>query len=152
MADVLVIGYGNPLRGDDGAGWAIAAQLRLLDVASKCEIRTCHQLMPELAADFGEFGAVILIDASAEQEAGTLAIRELAPVAAAGLQVFSHHVTPEALLTMCAELHGRAPRAWLLTIGGKDFGFSEEVSPELAPTISDAVRAIAQIIRTLEEC
>ena len=44
----LIIGYGNPLRGDDGIGPAAAALLAG-DAADGAEVLACHQLLPELA-------------------------------------------------------------------------------------------------------
>jgi Ni,Fe-hydrogenase maturation factor len=44
--NVLVIGYGNPLRGDDRVGWVVAERLR--EVAGVTAVTT-HQLLPEHA-------------------------------------------------------------------------------------------------------
>ncbi|MBW7939884.1 MAG: hypothetical protein H3C63_14095, partial [Candidatus Omnitrophica bacterium] len=50
MNRVLVIGFGNPLRGDDGFGWEVAGQLeRRLSQESSVHILTPIQLAPELA-------------------------------------------------------------------------------------------------------
>ena len=50
----LVIGIGNPLRGDDGVG-----PLR----AEQAGGRSVHQLTPELAAELPELEAVLFIEA-----------------------------------------------------------------------------------------
>ncbi len=46
---VLVIGYGNALRGDDGAGPAAAAALRDQLPLRIADVRFFHQLLPELS-------------------------------------------------------------------------------------------------------
>jgi hydrogenase maturation protease len=44
-AQPLLIGIGNPLRSDDGLGWAVAEQLSQ-DGDTDCNIHTVHQLTP----------------------------------------------------------------------------------------------------------
>ena len=61
---VLVIGYGNALRTDDGIGWHVAE--RLADDARLDGVMVIqrHQLTPELALDISRADLVVLIDAS----------------------------------------------------------------------------------------
>ena len=55
MKKTLVIGYGNTLRSDDGVGVWIAGQLAVLHLPN-VDVRTCHQLFPELSSDFVSYG------------------------------------------------------------------------------------------------
>jgi hydrogenase maturation protease len=64
--DVLIIGYGNPLRSDDGVGWQAAELLTDDPRLADAQILACHQLTPELAEDVSRAGFVVLIDASTE--------------------------------------------------------------------------------------
>ena len=50
----LIIGYGNPLRSDDGFGWHAGRLLAQALAGQEAEVITCHQLTPELADGFGE--------------------------------------------------------------------------------------------------
>ena len=63
----LVIGIGNPLRGDDGVGWWLterAEQLpRATSTGSPLLVRTVQQLTPELAAELTAARRVLFIDA-----------------------------------------------------------------------------------------
>ena len=72
LTALLVIGYGNALRTDDGVGWHAARLLagdpRLADVVVVAE----HQLAPELAFDLSLASLVVLLDASTETPAGTV--------------------------------------------------------------------------------
>ena len=85
---VLVIGYGNPLREDDGIGWRVVEEIEngeivgVLQSLGNCQLETVavHQLLPELAGDVSEAELVIFVDASVEGKPGTIAVRELAPV------------------------------------------------------------------------
>ena len=51
MARILIVGYGNPLRFDDGLGWRAAEELsqRLSPPEIEVEVIVRHQLTPELA-------------------------------------------------------------------------------------------------------
>ena len=66
MARALIIGYGNPLRGDDGLGWRAAEQLAEIIPQSEAEVIACHQLTPELAEPISRARLVIFIDMSLE--------------------------------------------------------------------------------------
>ena len=51
---VLVIGYGNPLRGDDGIGWSAANALAEGMQDDRVRIVACIQLTPELAESIAQ--------------------------------------------------------------------------------------------------
>lgn len=72
----LIIGIGNPLRSDDGLGWAVAEQLSQ-DRDMGCDIHTVYQLTPELAQWMAAVNLVVMIDANHEGEPGELRIRPL---------------------------------------------------------------------------
>ncbi|EQD29207.1 hydrogenase maturation protease, partial [mine drainage metagenome] len=76
----LIIGYGNPMRGDDGAGPALVEALhkRLGDNADRdLEIVSCMQLTPELTHDMSRSQRVIFADASVRIPAGKVTIRRV---------------------------------------------------------------------------
>jgi hydrogenase maturation protease len=139
MARVLVIGYGNPLRGDDGLGWHAAEALR--STLPEAEILTVHQLTPELAEDASRAELVIFLDAG---EGGVPGDWRETPVCEEPLstQAFTHHVTPASLLSAARQLYGQAPQGSLSSMAGESFdyreGLSETVSAAL-PTMLDAV-------------
>ena len=106
---VLVIGYGNTLRGDDAFGPIVADRLRTAADSERVLILTCHQLTPELASDIAACEHVIFIDASIASPAGELVCRDLtAGEAAAGPLI--HSLGPEQLLSLARLVYGRAPR------------------------------------------
>ena len=72
MAGVLVIGVGNPLRGDDGLGWHAAEHLRERLVELHATVTSCHQLIPELAEPVSRAERVIFIDARVGPTPGTV--------------------------------------------------------------------------------
>ncbi|MGC8742168.1 MAG: hydrogenase maturation protease [Candidatus Sumerlaeaceae bacterium] len=152
MKRILVIGYGNPLRGDDGVGWHVATQLFEHMGAERCDVRTLHQLVPELVDDLARSELAVLIDASADHSPGSVRIRELQCKALPKEGgTFSHHVGPGELLTLTATLYGRIPRTFLCTIGGEDFGYSERLSQTAQTAVQQAMALIVALLRCVEE-
>jgi hydrogenase maturation protease len=150
----LVIGYGNPLRGDDGLGWHAA---RLLEAQQwspdiTVQVHPCHQLTPELAALLAPVDLVIFIDvcqpAASSDPAPVPAPVQCARLDAAdvsGVWRMSHHLTPAVLLAWAAELYGACPAAVVLSVPGAEFGYCETLSPGVAaalPVLLDAVRRL----------
>ena len=129
---ILVIAYGNPLRGDDGFGWHLAQTLNDLNL-EHLEVITQHQLMPELAEIMAQSRAVIFVDASLEVLAGRIVVRELEPNCST--ESLTHHLEPEHLLGLTRALFGRVPRAHLISVGISSLGFSEHLSPEVSAVI-----------------
>jgi hydrogenase maturation protease len=67
-AGVLVVGYGNSLRGDDGVGWHAAGRLAADPRLAGARVLARHQLTPELAVDVAQASLVVLVDAVAGAE------------------------------------------------------------------------------------
>ena len=139
----LVIGYGNSLRRDDGAGLLLAASVAADMAAAGVPVRLVQvqQLAPELAEEIAapHVGGVIFVDTiPARTAADTLQITPLGEEDAATAQSSSHHVGPALLLRMAAQLFGHAPAAWLVTVPGWDFGHGEELSPSTRAQLARA--------------
>lgn len=138
--DLLIIGYGNPLREDDGVGWRVAeAAAEALPGAA---VLTAHQLTPELSEPISRAGRVVFIDAAAEGIAGEVYYALLPP--ATDYRPGSHESTPDGLLALAAALFGRCPPAYMLTIVGHAFGLGEALSPAVEAAIPIAVRLIVE--------
>jgi hydrogenase maturation protease len=137
---VLVIGYGNPLRGDDGFGWHVAR--RLIEAGLEhLEIITCHQLTPELAEVIAQAEAVIFVDASLDTPPGEMIVCELEPSAPS--RTFTHHLGPTHVLELAHALYGRAPEAKLISVGAVNLGYGERFSLE----VEDAIPKVLEEIR-----
>jgi hydrogenase maturation protease len=130
---LLIIGYGNLLRGDDGAGIRAASRLRDLGF---CSIET-HQLLPELAELVSKAIAVIFLDADVGVAAGEIHVSEIFESQGG---VLEHHATPAGILRLAHDVYGRAPKAVLVGIGGQDFGYGEVMSDGAEGAISKAVQ------------
>jgi hydrogenase maturation protease len=145
--DLLVIGYGNTLRRDDGAGPRVAEAVAALKLPG---VRTiaCHQLSPEQADDIARARAVIFVDASVEAPAET-ELRRIEP--GETTQLMAHAADPRTMLALARDVFGHAPRAWLLTIPVVKMGFGETLAPETQHHLEKAVHQIECLYRETRE-
>lgn len=125
----LVIGIGNPLRGDDGIGALLADQVGG---------RSVQQLTPELAAELAELEAVLFIDAWLAPAGAAPELMAIAP--AAGVAQ-SHRLEPAQLLAISQALYGCAPQAHLLRVPAYRFDHGTALSAELQAALP-AARAL----------
>ncbi len=156
---ILLIGYGNTLRSDDGVGRYLAekiAERQLPDV----KVLSVHQLTPELAAEMAQVQAVIFIDAIAHQEpkitdensVSQIPITEInvQSLSYSGVQpTLGHSSNPEALLKVCHELYGQSPLAWWVTVPTRNFDFGETFSEITQAAIAPAITVLEQLIKQL---
>lgn len=138
MIQTLIIGYGNALRGDDGAGCIAAELLRKRVRGPNVEVLSLQQLTPELMEPISRARQVTFIDASVVGKSGGFDCIPLRPAPACSR--FTHQVTPETLLAGAQSLYGRAPEATLYTIPGRSF----EIGQELTPSVRRAVEALVE--------
>jgi hydrogenase maturation protease len=139
----LVIGIGNPLRGDDGVGAWLAEQAAVLtaaDPGGPVAVRSVPQLTPELAEELARLEDVLFIDAWL---APATAEPRLTAIAAADGAVESHRLEPGQLLAVSQALYGRMPRAHLLQVPAHAFEHGMEISPALHAQLP-AARALLQ--------
>jgi len=144
MLDVLILGYGNTLRGDDALG--IHAAHALHDFYCNdggIRVLATSQLTLDLAEDISQAQRIIFIDAEAAGSPGHIHREEVLP---ADEKVrFTHHWTPRTLLMLSKQLYGRAPAAVSLTmaVGSSEVGvgLSQPVQRNL-PELLERAREI----------
>jgi hydrogenase maturation protease len=142
MNKVLIIGYGNTLRGDDGAG-VHAAEL----IAKRRPEVSCiymHQLMPELAEQIAECDTVFFIDADVNVTQPS--VRLVAPSVEAD-QPRTHFISPESLLSLSQQLYQQIPsKAYVVGIPASEFEFSEELSESTKKAVDDSVMLVESLL------
>jgi hydrogenase maturation protease len=148
MDQILVIGYGNALRGDDGAGPAVARSIESLHLPG-VRTQALHQLTPELAEDISVARAVIFVDARQAPEARAVEVLPLEP--ATQPEIRAHTSNPGAVLALAKTLYGRCPPTWLITIPAADFELGERFSSVTARAVADAVQKVRKLCATLDE-
>jgi hydrogenase maturation protease len=157
--DVLIVGYGNPDREDDGVAWRILSSLatRLGQPEPSQDVDNLHhlgetpdllcvlQLDPDMAEVISDYDRVCFVDAhtGAYEEA----IRFQRIEGEFQSSPFTHHMTPETCLVLAQTLFGQAPRAVVVSVRGYQFGFSHRLSTETATLAEVAADRIIDWLR-----
>ncbi len=144
---ILVIGYGNPLRSDDGIGQRIATLMEQRLKSEALRVLTAYQLTPELVAPIRDAHLVIFIDARVGNKMGTI-ISEVVELQTTVNGAFTHNVSPGILLGAAFELYNVKPSGLLISIVAANFDYGSELSDEmnhLLPVIADQVESIIKM-------
>ncbi len=143
-ATVLVIGYGNPARGDDGLGPALAARLEQLQLRG-VTVEADYQLSLEHAALAAEHEVVVFADASTRTD-GPFSFGPVEPTPMTSHT--SHFMTPGQVLGLARSCFGATPRGYLLGIRGRALeGFEEGLSTEAHAALEVALEHLHAFIR-----
>ena len=137
----MIIGYGNPLRGDDGVGWRVIEALEGL-VPEGAAVAV-HLLTPELAEPISRARCVIFVDAAVGDLPGQMSCFPLAPAPG---RPGSHETNPAGLLALAAELFGRCPPAHMVTIAGGSFDVGEELTAPVEAAVAVAAAAVRALV------
>ncbi len=144
----LLIGYGNPLRCDDGLGWFLADEFQAAHPTDDVHIIVAHQLTPEMAEAVSQAAAVLFIDAEIGSEPGCWSITPVSVELGEGLSALVHHLSPGQLLALAQTLYGFAPPGEILTVVGADFGYGEELSQTILDVLPDVRRTIHAFLQS----
>jgi len=139
---ILVLGYGNPGRGDDGLGPALAERIEGLDLAG-VTVDTAYQLNIEDGAAAADHDLVILADA-AVKGSEPFSVRRVTP--AAEITFTSHLVSAESILAISRDSFGRVPECWLIGIRGYEFDLYEVLSEKAERNLAAAFSFITRKI------
>jgi hydrogenase maturation protease len=157
---VLILGYGNLDREDDGVAWHIltrlAARLNLSFAASPEEYEFTPgqnidlffelQLYPELAEILNKYARVCFVDAHTGAVPEEIHLEQLDPHLQSS--PFTHHLTAASLLSLTKAIYHTVPPALLASVRGYRFGFAQQLS---ADTDQLANQAVEQILEWLEK-
>ncbi len=149
-AKVLLVGYGNPLRGDDGLGPAAAEELARVAALPGVEVLTPHQLTPELVDSIVGVDLVLFVDARAGTDAaGTIHEMDLLPGEGAAVGPLAHHQSPLGLLSAAQALFGHCPPAVAFSVTGGSFDFGVGLSPSVRRALPLLVERMAVRVRSV---
>jgi hydrogenase maturation protease len=144
MTQVLIVGYGNPLRCDDGLGWSAAEALSRSLPFPEMEIVVCHQLTPELADSLRSADIVFFIDAARDGQPGELSCE---PVTLQPGIIRSHQLSPAHLLAMAQQLYGATPRAFTVSLCGECFDHGATLSSTVETALPKLTALVEGLIR-----
>jgi hydrogenase maturation protease len=133
---ILVIGYGNELRGDDALGPLAARAIAEWNLG---HVRTLdlHQLTPELAEPLAAVQYALFLDAAQHLPPDTPPFAQ--QLTTDGPPITGHAAGPQALLRLAEQLYGACPTAYLIAIPGVCFDFGAALSPAAANGLDHAL-------------
>lgn len=146
MSRILIYGYGNPGRQDDGLGillaeklekWAEKAGYDFIDFDSN------YQLNVEDALAISEYDLVIFADASIEKIQNFI-ITKVHP--SKKTEFTMHAVTPDYVLHLCHSLYAKFPATYLIHLKGFEFEFLEKLTKKAEANLKAAFDLMVEIL------
>ena len=135
---ILIYGYGNPGRQDDGLGMALTERLAAWTTENEItgvEFDINYQLNIEDAAAIAQKDLVIFADASKEDIEDFC----LSQVEGSTKILFTtHEASPGYILQLCKEIFQKEPRVFLLHIKGYEWAFQEGLSERARKNLDQA--------------
>ncbi len=145
MPRVLILAYGNPMRGDDGLGWHAAQALAGDADGDEVQVMFSEQLTPDLAEPVSLSRRIIFVDASATSEPGCVASAPVQP-STEPPGSFSHEITPASLLAWAQTLYGASPQAVMISVGGESFELGAGLSAPVAKSLPSLLACVREHI------
>lgn len=162
MPSILVVGYGNSDREDDGVAWHVLQALAThfdtpisaLDggefelSAHNPHLVFVLQLTPEMAESLAKCDLVCFVDAHTGAYSEDVRVAPIEP----GYQIspFTHHMTPESCLALAKALYGQTPKGLMVSVRGYQFGYRTELSDQTAILAKTAVAHIVNWVNQAE--
>ena len=141
----LVIGNGNPVRGDDACGWYVAEHLGEYVDAGQARALACTELTAELAAVVGGADTVVFVEAGYGRAAGTVSCTHLYAEPLQSAVDADEPPTASQVLGLVRRLGGKTPPAYLLTVAGQSFG-GKGLSESARRGCEQALRRIKELV------
>jgi len=143
---LMIVGIGNTLRRDDGAGVAVVERLRAALETSEVVMVTTHQLLPELAEDIAKVSDVVFVDARTDVSPGRVTVEEIS--VGDKQNATGHYVTPSQLLAMSRMMYGAggALRGYVIGIGVANMDHGEGLTTVVHHAVSRVAERIYRAI------
>ncbi len=148
---ILIYGYGNPGREDDGLGAALVSRLEEWSKSSGytgIEFDTNYQLNIEDAEAISGKDIVIFADASTEEIDDYLFTEVTGETE---VSFTTHAASPGYIVQLCRDLFGKCPKVYLLHIKGYRWDFKEGLSKEAENNLQKALDFTKKYLLDLPE-
>ncbi|HCG98574.1 MAG: hypothetical protein A2074_08465 [Candidatus Aquicultor primus] len=147
--NIVIIGYGNQLRGDDGVGLLVLDELSHT-FAGRPDICLIRRQQLDIAdtEEISECRAVIFVDAHISEERGDVEINKIDLVEGATF-VVTHISLPEELMSATQAIYDSAPPAYVCAVRGYDFAFGTTVTENARKLVAQAARDIVELVENL---
>jgi hydrogenase maturation protease len=150
MKRILVYGFGNPGRQDDGLGPAFAEWVESWAAQqghTAIQTDSNYQLNVEDAQIISEYDVVVFADASIEENVNEILFDRI-EACNAEVKYTLHAASPGYILELCHEMYGKQPETWLMHIKGYEWDFREGLT-ELAK--KNLQKALERFCRWIED-
>jgi hydrogenase maturation protease len=137
---ILIFGYGNPGRQDDGLGAAFIERMERWigeNEWSNIALDTNYQLNIEDAEQIAAYDLVYFVDATIEP-VEQFSLTKVEP-SNAKVEFTMHAVSPAFVLNLCQKLFSKTPETWLLHLKGYQWEFEEKLSEEAKNNLEAAL-------------
>ncbi len=141
---LLIYGYGNPGRCDDGLGVFFAEEVERLNM-SNVTVDTNYQLNAEDALLAADFDIVVFVDASKNDIPG-YRLCSLTP--AIEIEFTTHAMSPASVIGLCEQLYSKKPASYILEIKGYEWTIEEGLTDDAR---QNAAKALAFLKPLLEK-
>ena len=144
MADVIVVGIGNPYRGDDGAGWAVIDGL-METIGSAVTLVKQRGDVGELIDIFARHKSVYLVDACHSHESkGAWERIDLhkQQVLEENPQTSTHGFSVSQAISLAKNFRRIPNKLILYAIKGDNYSISETLSPSVKRSVDSVIKAI----------
>lgn len=148
MEKILVYGYGNPGRQDDGIG---ARFIELLEswieqngysyINTDCN----YQLNIEDSALIADYDKVYFVDASVVPEIESYKLEQVEPNDAT-IEFTMHAVSVAYVVDLCRKVYGKQPQAFVLHVKAYEFDFKEELTEKASENLFQALDFLRHLI------
>lgn len=148
MNKILIYGYGNPGRQDDGIGarfielveeWI--TQEKLKGIYTDCN----YQLNVEDSATIAEYDTVIFVDASVAEDVMDYKLESLLPDNAR-IEFSMHAVSASYVVDLCQKIYGKIPEPYVMHIKAYEFDFVEELTPKAIENLESAFSFLKKFV------
>ncbi|HPB25672.1 MAG TPA: hydrogenase maturation protease [Bacteroidales bacterium] len=150
MKKILIYGYGNPGRQDDGLGerfinlmdqWI--AEEKIDNVFTDCN----YQLNIEDSATIADYDTVIFVDASVA-DVDNYKLEKVSPNDAT-IEFTMHAVSVSYVLDLCQKIYHKQPETYVLHIKAYEFDFVEALTPQAEENLLAAFEFLKRFIQQI---
>jgi len=157
---ILLLGYGNPDREDDGVAWhvlkGVAKGLSLplpatpddpiLSFENRINLQFMLQLVPEISETIADHDCVCFVDAHTGEI--TEPVRAIRIDSKFQKSPFTHHLTPYTCLELVDSIYHKKTEGFLVSIRGFSFQFEEKLTDKTSHYSKIAVDLILDWLTT----
>jgi hydrogenase maturation protease len=143
---IMLYGYGNPGRQDDGLGNAFIDRIELWikeQGLKGIELDSNYQLNIEDAEAISNKDLVVFIDASVE-EIEDYCISKVTETS--DITYTTHAASPGYIVDLCKKIYGKAPITYLVHIRGYEWDFREGLTEKAVANLKKTINVLKPLL------